>query len=48
MVVNSYSKWMLQCHKDVYKNPRTKLEYAYQLFNELKMKRINSEISFYL
>ena len=35
---------MVQCHKDVYKNSRLMLEYAYLLFDEFIMNRINSEM----
>ena len=34
---------MVQCHKDVYKNSRLRLEYAYLLFNKFIMNRINSK-----
>ena len=39
-----YLKWMVQCHKDVYKNSRLRLEYAYLPFNKFIINRINSEI----
>ena len=35
-------KWMVQCHKDVDKYSRVRLEYAYLLFNKLIINRINS------
>ena len=35
---------MVQCHKDVYKKSRLRLEYAYLLFNKFIMNRINSKL----
>ena len=43
-VANIYSKWIVQCHKDLYQNSRLRLEYANMLFNEFIMNRINSEL----
>ena len=36
-------KRIAQYYKDVYQNSRMRLEYAYLLFNEFTMNRINSE-----
>ena len=35
---------MVQCHKDVHKNSRLRLEYAYLLLDKFIMNRINSEL----
>ena len=35
---------MVECHKDVYRNSRLRLEYAYLLFNGFILNKINSEI----
>ena len=35
---------MVQCHKDVYQNPRLRLEYTYLILDKFMMNRIISEL----
>ena len=42
--IHKILKWMVQCHEDVNKNSRLRLEYSYLLFNEFRMNRINLEM----
>ena len=40
----NHLKWMVQCHKDVYTNSRTELEFAYLPINEFLMNNFDSEM----
>ena len=39
-----FLKWMVQCHKDVHKNSRLRLEYAYLIFHDFKINSVNPEL----